>query len=84
MALAAARQHGQSRPAPTDVQYIRSNYKPGKKRTNKQGPAFSRLLRPTPAKLESEAEKSGFREGGPPGSSSQNLPLVGKEGVIVD
>lgn len=92
MALAAACQHGWSRRAPTffeintrtDIQYIRSNYKPRNKRTNKQASAFSRLLCPIPAKLESEAEKSGFQEGRPPGSSSQNLPLVGKEGVIVD
>lgn len=68
----------------TDVQYIRSNYKPRNKRKNKQVSAFSRVLRPTLAKLESEAEKSGFQEGRSPGSSSQNLPLVGKEDVIVD
>lgn len=92
MALAAACQHAWSRRAPafseintcTDIQHIRSNYKPRNKRTNKQASAFSRLLCPIPAKLESEAETSGFQEGRPPGSSSQNLPLVGKEGVIVD
>lgn len=92
MALTAACQHGWSRQAPMffeintciDIQHIRSNYKPSNKRTNKQGSAFSRLLCPIPAKLESEAEKSGFQEGRPSGSSSKNLPLVGKEGVIVD
>jgi hypothetical protein len=93
MALTAACQHGlRSRQAQTffeintctDVQYIRSNYKSRNKRTNKQGSAFSRLLCPTSAKLNSEAEKSGFQEGRSPRSSSQNLPLVGKEGVVVD
>ena len=82
MALTAACQHGlRNRQAQTffeintctDIQYIRSNYKSRNKRTNKQASAFSSLLHPTPPKLDSEAQKSGFQGVSHRGSRQSSL-----------